>query len=157
MREPPWLLNYSASFSQTASNMSREFSAAELEAYLDEGLSPAEMAAVEAALRTRPELITQLAAINRRRDAGMHTLGEIWRRRRLSCPSRDQLGSYLMSVLDEGEEQFIRFHIEVSGCRICAANLDDLRRRQQETPDNTNLRRRKYFQSSAGYLRGADG
>ena len=78
----------------------------------------------------RPESIAQLAGINRRRDAGMHSLGEIWRRRRLSCPSRDQLGSYLMSVLDEGEEQFIRFHIEVSGCRICAANLDDLRRRQ---------------------------
>ena len=37
--------------------------------------------------------------INARRDAGVHSLGEIWRRHRLSCATREQLGSYVLGVL----------------------------------------------------------
>ena len=37
------------------------------------------------------DLAKQLIAIHRRRDAGLHSLGEIWRRHRLSCPSRQEL------------------------------------------------------------------
>ena len=72
----------------------------DLQAYLDEALAPGEMAAIEVELRNKPELLQQLSAINARRDAGVHSLGEIWRRNRLTCPSREQLGSYLLSVLD---------------------------------------------------------
>src|SRR5436305_7590440 len=112
------------------SAMSKPFSTADLEAYLDEALPIESMAGIERALRDDPRLGEQLAAINTRRDAGLHSLGEIWRRHRLSCPTRDQLGSYLLKVMSEAEATFTRFHLEVSGCRTCAANLEDLQARQ---------------------------
>jgi hypothetical protein len=125
----------------------------DLQAYLDEALAPAEMAAIEAELRKKPELLTQLSAINARRDAGVHSVGEIWRRQRLSCPSREQLGSYLLGALDQNHSEYIDFHTSQIGCRYCQANLDDLRRQQQETAETVKTRRTKYFQSTAGHLR----
>src|SRR2546427_4791486 len=104
----------------------------DLQAYLDEALPPAEMAAIEAELRKRPELLTQLSAINARRDAGVHSVGEIWRRQRLSCPTRQQLGSFLLGALDGGQAEYLDFHIKTIGCRYCQANLEDLRRQQEE-------------------------
>lgn len=133
--------------------MSREYSNSDLEAYLDEALTPADMADMERVLRNRPDLLQQLADINRRRDAGVHTLGEIWRRHRVSCPSREQLGSYLLGALHGELEDYVRFHLETIACRYCLANADDLRRRQAERSETTASRRTKYFQSSQGYLR----
>ena len=133
--------------------MAGKFTAADLQAYLDEALSPAEMAAVEAELRSNTKLVRELAAINARRDAGVHTLGEIWRRQRISCPTREQMGSYLLQALPPEHAQYIDFHIEKIGCRFCRANLDDLKRQEEEANDVVVVRRKKYFQSSAGYLR----
>src|SRR6476620_7020687 len=129
------------------------YTQAELEAYLDEALSPPEMAAMEAELRTRPDLLQQLATINARRDAGVHSLGEIWRRNRLSCLTREQLGSFLLGALDQEQAVYVKFHLETIGCRFCQANHDDLRREQEESQDNAQRRRSKYFQSSAGHLK----
>jgi len=125
----------------------------ELEAYLDEALPPEEMARIERALRHDRQLRRQLAAVNARRDAGVHSLGAIWRRHRLSCPSREQLGSFLLDALPDELAEYIAFHLEVVGCRYCQANLADLKRQEAESPDAVETRRRKYFQSSAGYLR----
>lgn len=132
--------------------MARQFSQHELEAYLDEALAPEEMAEVEQQLRGRPELVDMLAGINRRRDAGVHSLGEIWRRNRVGCPTREQLGSYLLGVLAEQVADYVHFHVEQVGCRFCQANLQDLKAQQDETAETTTVRRRKFFQSSAGYL-----
>jgi anti-sigma factor RsiW len=129
------------------------YTQAELEAYLDEALSPPDMAAMEATLRSQPELLQQLATINARRDAGVHSLGEIWRRNRLSCLAREQLGSYLLGALDAEQTAYVKFHLETIGCRYCQANHDDLRREQEESQDNAQRRRSKYFQSSAGHLK----
>ncbi len=124
----------------------------DLEAYLDEALPPDTMAAIEQALRSDAKLLEHLAAVNGRRDAGVHSLGEVWRRHRLSCPSREQLGSFLLQVLDDEVAGFVRFHLEISGCRTCQANLDDLKMRQTDEPAQVDSRRKKYFQSSAGHL-----
>ncbi len=129
------------------------FTDSELEAYLDEALRPDEMAAVEQALRADDELARRLAATNARRDAGVHTLGEIWRRHRVSCPTREQLGSSLLGALPAEIADYITFHVEKVGCRFCKANLDDMKRQQQEAAEAAVSRRSKYFQSSAGYLR----
>ena len=129
------------------------FQQSDLEGYLDEALPPAEMAAVEQAVRDDPTLLQQLAAICRRRDAGLHSLGEIWRRHRLSCPSREELGAYLLGAMSDEQCEFIRLHLEVSRCRYCAANVADMQQRQAEASEVTSARRRRYFQSSAGYLR----
>jgi hypothetical protein len=111
------------------------------------------MARIEQALRDQPQLAQQLVAINARRDAGVHSVGEIWRRHRLSCPSREELGSLLLGALDTDLAGFVRFHMEVSGCRTCQANFDDLKSRQADEPAAVESRRKKYFQSSAGHLR----
>jgi hypothetical protein len=129
------------------------FRPSDLEAYLDEALPPAEMARIEKAARDDRTLAKQLAAIHARRNAGVHSLGEIWRRRRLSCPTREQLGSFLLGVLPEAFARYITFHVEVVGCRYCQANLTDLQALQAETDQAAPVRRRKYFQSSAGYLK----
>ena len=83
--------------------MKRQLTESELEAYLDEALSPPEMASIEAAIRESPEMLKKLAVINSRRDAGIHSLGEIWRRHRVSCPTREQMGSFLLGVLDDDQ------------------------------------------------------
>jgi hypothetical protein len=133
--------------------MADEFSDADLEAYLDEGLPPAAMARIETAARADESLLRRLAGINARRDGGNHTLGEIWRLHRLSCPSRAELGSSLLGVLSPAENDYIQFHLTVIGCRYCQANWNDLANQQAEAADAQASRRRKYFQSSAGFLK----
>src|SRR6185369_16836678 len=125
----------------------------DLQAYLDEALPPEQMSAVEAELRKKPDLLKQLSAINARRDAGVHSVGEIWRRNRLSCPSREQLGSYLLGVLGKETADYVSFHVKTIGCRLCQANVEDLDQQQKETAETVKTRRTKYFQSTAGHLR----
>jgi hypothetical protein len=130
------------------------FPSSDLEAYLDEALPPEEMARIERAVREDDDMAKRLALIHSRRGAGVFTLGELWRQRRLSCPTREQLGTWLLGALDEGHAAYIGFHLEVVGCRYCQANVADLRMQQEETDQSAVTRRRKYFQSSAGYLKG---
>ena len=124
----------------------------EILAYLDEMLPPERSAEVERLMRDRSELKHRAALLSRRRDSGGHTVGEIWRRRQISCPSREHLGTYLLGVADPDMEDYILFHIEVVGCRICNANLHDLKSQQQSADDGT-IRQKRYFESSAGLLR----
>lgn len=133
--------------------MAQQLTEADLESYLDEALPVEAMAQIERAMRSDPKLAARLAAINGRRDAGLHTVGEIWRRHRLTCPSREQLGSFVLGVMEADESSYVRFHLEVSGCRMCQANLDDLKNQKTDKPASVDSRRKKYFQSSAGHLR----
>jgi hypothetical protein len=133
--------------------MSQPLRTADLEAYLDEALAAEEMARIEQAIRRQPQLVAQLAALCAQRDAGVHSLGAIWRRHRLSCPTREQLGSFLLGALDDGLAGYVGFHLDVIGCRYCQANLADLKNRQVEQLEAAETRRRRYFQSSAGLLR----
>ena len=125
----------------------------DLAAYLDEALPPERMTAIESALRGDSALMARLSTVSQRRDAGQHALGEIWRRHRLSCPSREELGSFLLGAMSDDASDYVNFHVETVGCRVCQANLADLRAQQAETDRASDTRRRKYFQSSAGYLR----
>lgn len=124
----------------------------DLLAYLDEMLPPERMAAIEAHLRTDEPLRLRVAALSRRRDEGIHSVGEIWRRSRLSCPSRSQLGSFLLGTLSGLQAQYVEFHLRSIGCRLCTANLHDLERSLKPAPE-ANDRRRRFFESSAGRLR----
>ncbi len=133
--------------------MLHSFTTADLEAYLDEALPPEQMTSIEMALRAQPQLLRQLSEINARRDAGVHSLGEIWRRERLTCPTRQQWGSFLLSILPDEQMDYLNFHLEQVGCRYCQANLADLQTQQAEAAETVTRRRTRYFQSSAGYLR----
>ncbi|HWG45701.1 MAG TPA: zf-HC2 domain-containing protein [Gemmataceae bacterium] len=129
-----------------------EISREQLHAYLDEALSDAETARVEQALRDSEPLRRSLRQAMQERDRGEHSLGAVWRRERLTCPPREQLGSYLLQVLDEGEQDYLDFHLNVIGCPYCVANLADLQALQQEPAPRARERRQRFFQSSAGYL-----
>jgi DNA-binding phage protein len=129
-----------------------EISREQLHAYLDDALSDAETAKVEQALRASEPLRRSLRQAMQERDRGEHSLGAVWRRERLTCPSREQLGSYLLQVLDDGEKDYLNFHLQVIACPYCVANLADLQARQQEPVPHAQERRRRFFQSSAGYL-----
>jgi hypothetical protein len=133
--------------------MQPKFTQQELEGYLEESLPAETMAAIEAALRSDPLLLDQLTFINGRRDAGVHTLGEIWRRHRISCPTRQELGSFLLGALAPEQEQYVKFHLETIGCRLCQANVHDLETQQKGNTSAATARRTRYFQSSAGMLK----
>ncbi len=120
--------------------------------WLDEALEPSAMTEIERTLRNSEALRARVSQLLRRRDQGQHTVGEIWRRRRLSCPSRSQLGSYLLGTLDSDLAGYVEFHLQAIACRYCAANLQDLEEARDAEPESRR-RREKIFQSSAGYLR----
>ena len=124
----------------------------QLDAYLDDALCEAETARVEQALRDSEPLRRLLRQVMQERDRGEHSLGAIWRRERLTCPTREQLGSFLLEVLDEAEQEYVDFHLHTVGCPYCLANLADLQALQKEPAPKAKERRRRFFQSSAGYL-----
>src|SRR5438067_8372202 len=128
----------------------REITREQLHAYLDVALSAAETARVEQSLRASEPLRKQLRQAMQERDRGEHSLGAIWRRERLTCPSRETLGSFLLEVLDEAEQDYLRFHLETVHCPYCLANLADLQMLQKEPAPKAKERRRRFFKSSAG-------
>lgn len=146
--------------------MKREFTSAELETYIDEELPADEMAAIESEVRTNGELRLRIAELLERQNQGSHSIASIWRRHRLSCLTRGQLGSYLLGALSADESRYVEFHVRTVGCALCAANLEDLQRQQADrqraedasrSADNAvdqavRARRQRYFESSVGYL-----
>lgn len=123
----------------------------ELLAYLDEQLAVERMAAIEEQARKSDELRQRLAALIQGRDSSELSVGEVWRRNRLSCPTRATLGSYLLGVLDNDSSDYIRFHLETISCRYCAATVEELQ--QATAPHPTTTRRQRFFESSIGHLR----
>jgi hypothetical protein len=123
-----------------------------LACYLDDALDETEIAQIEQALRNSEPLRQQLKQIIQERDRGEHSVGAIWRRQRLSCPPREQLGSYLLGVLDDNVQDYIQFHVQTIGCAYCLANLADLQTQHQDADGQVKKRRKRYYQSSAGLL-----
>src|SRR5438552_17857211 len=91
----------------------------QLAGYLDDSLNDQESAQVEQALRGSEALRLQLRTLMAERDRGEHSIGAIWRRSRLTCASREQLGSYLLGVLEAAEQDYVEFHLRVTGCAFC--------------------------------------
>lgn len=120
--------------------------------YLEDALDEADTAVVEQELRASEPLRQQLRQLMQERDRGEHSVGAIWRRQRLSCPPREQLGSFLLGVLDDDVQDYIEFHLKAIGCAYCLANLADLETQQQEQDGQVKKRRKRYFQTSAGLL-----
>ncbi len=123
--------------------------------YLADALSSEDSARVEKALRESAEMRARLEDVRQNRSDGqLHTLGAIWNRARLTCPSRQQLGSYLLDALDPDLASYLTFHLEVVECPFCLANLDDLKA-QSQTPaagHASKSRQRRFLQSSQHLL-----
>jgi hypothetical protein len=128
-----------------------------LRAYLADTLPPGVQARVEKALRASAELRAQLEDVRQNRGvAGLHTLGAIWRRARLTCPTRQQLGSALLDALDPELAAYISFHLDVIECPFCQANLADLKAKTAQPSPATQQRRNRILKSSQ-HLLGDDG
>ena len=129
----------------------------QLTSYLEDALSDVETAQVEQALRQSEPLRRQLRQLIEERDRGEHSVGAIWRRYRLTCPARAQLGNYLLDVLEPEVHDYVQFHLQTIGCSYCLANLTDLQAQQQSAGPPNQERRRRFFESSAGLLRDQSG
>jgi hypothetical protein len=145
-------------YNTAISNRDREpamesFSREQLCAYLDDTLSDSQTAQLEQALRQSEPLRRQLRGLMAERDRGEHSIGAIWRRQRLTCPSREHLGNYVLQVLDSDQQSYVEFHLHTIGCAFCLANLADLQALQKEAPTQAVRRRQRFFESSAGLLR----
>ena len=130
-----------------------QISREQLAGYLDDSLADSETAQVEQALRHSEPLRRQLRGLMEERDRGEHSIGAIWRRQRLTCPSREQLGSYLLEALEPEQQDYVDFHLKTVGCSYCLANLADLKSQQEEPVTNVQQRRKRFFESSAGFLK----
>src|SRR5262249_9540030 len=123
-----------------------EITREQLHAYLDDALNEPETARVEQALRESEALRRALRQAMQERDRDEHSQGAVGRRARLPCPAREPVGSFLLEVLDEGEQDSLRFHLETVQCPFCLANLADLQTVQKEPPPRAKERRRRIFQ-----------
>lgn len=125
--------------------------------YIHEALPDDELPLVEKALREQPAVRDLFTQVRLDLDRGEHSVGAIWRRERLSCPTRQQLGGYLLDALDPDVQDYISFHLKTIGCPHCTANLDDLRKKQAEAEEPVKRRRQRILKSTAGVLRKATG
>ena len=132
--------------------MSETFPDAELEAYLDETLDPDRSSEIEEALQGDEELLQRLTHINGRRSAGVHTLGEIWRRNQIGVPTPEMLGNYLLGITTAAESDYIDFRMTKLKCPFTLAMYDDLVRQQNESEEQSISRRQKFFQSSVSQV-----
>jgi hypothetical protein len=123
--------------------------------YLADALGPEDSARVEKALRDSAELRARLEDVRHdRQDTQLHTLGAIWHRARLTCPGRQQLGSFLLDALDPELAGYIQFHIDVVECPFCQANLEDLKAQSQASTaaKASKSRQHRILQSSQHLL-----
>jgi hypothetical protein len=132
--------------------MSLNITPERLRAYLDDRLSETEAATIEKELRANPELRELLEVVRNRSVNTGHSLGAVWQRERLTCPTREQLNSYLRELLEDDYQAYVHFHLFKIGCPYCVANLEDLQELQAE-PAQSEQRRDRIFESSVGILR----
>ena len=130
---------------------------ATIESYLHDALPPEKAAAVEKAIRDRPALMALVAQVRSETDHGEHSIGAVWWRERLSCPTREQLSMYLEDILDDDHAAYVTGHIKLVGCHVCQATLDDLRHLRAEAAAPRSARRKRIVDSSAGILRDVTG
>ncbi|HMP78491.1 MAG TPA: hypothetical protein PKD54_03470 [Pirellulaceae bacterium] len=133
--------------------MANDFTEHELEAYLEETLDPARAAQLERAAAADPRLIQRLSYINSRRNAGVHTLGEIWRRNQIAVPSREAVSDWLDGRLNREEAEYLQFRLDILKCRYTQALVDDVRQ-ERETAQVPGRRSRhnKLFQKGAEWV-----
>ena len=124
-----------------------------LRSYLADALPAEDLARIERSLRDSAELRARLEDVRQNRgDPNLHTLGAIWRRGRLTCPSRQQLGSFLLDVLDPALADYLKFHVEVVECAFCQANLADLKAKASQPAAVIKNRHNRILKSSQHLL-----
>lgn len=78
------------------------------------------------------------------------TVCKVWRDQRVTCLKRSTLGQYLLGVLDEPWLSYTQLHLDVVGCPLCLANLQDVQAEEDAAApvDPSEV----IFASSVGFL-----
>ncbi len=87
-------------------------------------------------------------------DEAIHSeaiLTQIWETLRLSCPKRSTIGAYLLGTLEQAWGDYVEFHLHKLGCQFCLANLEDLKRADDEA--TSSALHERILQSTVGFLR----
>jgi anti-sigma factor RsiW len=126
-----------------------DFTNEELLAYIDERLPAGRATELERQLRLSTPLLQRVVQLMQSVEHGEVTLGAMWRRGRWSCPPRAVWAGFLDGRLGDGLSQYLRFHLETAGCRLCEACVCDLNRGGATEGED---RVQKIFQSSTGAL-----
>jgi hypothetical protein len=79
------------------------------------------------------------------------SVSNVWRRHRLTCLKRSTLGQHLLGVLEDPWLGYTQFHLDVVGCSMCLANLEDLGREEED--DGGVGHSDSIFASSIGFLK----
>ncbi|MBI1345713.1 hypothetical protein GC163_05430 [bacterium] len=134
--------------------MPSAFTDQQLVAYIEETLPLDQSVAVETALRSSTPLQHRLRSLLADYDIGPVSLGAIWRQRHVSCPNRTTWQAFLHDQIHGEFREYLQFHLDVIGCRYCAANVSDLQTREDA---QTRSRVEKIFATSVGHLHKASG
>ena len=78
------------------------------------------------------------------------TVARVWREQRLTCLKRSTLGSYLLGLLEEPWQSYTQFHLDVVGCPMCLANMEDLAEEDRQVEPGRS--HESLFASSVGFL-----
>lgn len=84
-------------------------------AYIRDEL-PAEQLREMELLRTNAESRSFWGRLLEGTQGDQHAPGTVWRQSRLTCPSREEWGSYLLGVLDPHFAAYYRFHLDRVEC-----------------------------------------
>lgn len=127
-------------------SMTEDFTDEELLAWQEETLPVSRMRQMEAAFRNSPEFVERYRKLQEQLDQGGLTLGEVWRRHRIGCFSKEMLARHARGETSAGLSEQILFHLQTVECVWCQAvfetlNEDDLNRTQ------------RVFQTSLGGLK----
>lgn len=83
------------------------------------------------------------------------SVAKVWRQQRVTCLKRGTLGQYLLGVLEDPWLSYTQFHLDVVGCPLCLANLEDLEAEEQGVDPGESST--QIFASSVGFLSRASG
>lgn len=95
--------------------------------FLFEKLPPSEMARIEKILRGSEDLMDVYNALILTYSNEEHSVGAIWQRNRLSCPTREQLSNFLLDAMSDDLRAYIQFHLQTVDCPFCQAQLEELK------------------------------
>jgi hypothetical protein len=73
----------------------------------------------------------------------------------LTCLKRSTLQAHLAGLLEDPWLSYTQFHLDVVGCPMCLANLQDLE--EEEVAEGRQRAAEQIFTSSVGFLKSAGG
>lgn len=121
----------------------------QLDAYLDDAVNQEEAARIEQAIREYPELQQEALKLLQNRDRGQHTIGAIWRREQLTCPSQEEIRLFILEGLDDNMMDYLEFHLETLECPQCKATYTALK---DSSNGEEQERQQRIFKGSTGTL-----